>query len=200
MYTIQSIPFGFNSVYIRHVSALILVGVQVQDNGLVVAFYGHVKGFAMLSELGIDRTREDHTEVFRPNQVVKVRVMAVDLVERRMKVSLRTSTADIAAAASASGRSAKGHATSDATLLIGDVVEVEVTGKDESGVEVKACTTGAVGYIPLAHLADYESLATQVRSRSLFFATMPFVCPERGPGRRLRVTSVCGDSLGQRYR
>ena len=42
---------------------------KVQDNGIVVAFFGPVKGFAMLSELGIDRDSEAPSQVFRVNQV-----------------------------------------------------------------------------------------------------------------------------------
>jgi rRNA biogenesis protein RRP5 len=135
----------------------------VQDNGIVVAFYGAVKGFAMLSELGIDRDSEVPAEVFRVNQVVKARILAVDLEEKRIKVSLRTSAADIAAAAAAAASSSsagKGGAAPAATVLIGDVVEVEVTGKDEEGVLVKSCESGAFGYIPTAHLADYDALCS----------------------------------------
>jgi len=84
---------------------------KVQDNGIVVAFYGAVKGFAMLSELGIDRDSEVPAEVFRVNQVVKARILAVD-------------------------------------------------GKDEEGVLVKSCESGAFGYIPTAHLADYDALCS----------------------------------------
>jgi rRNA biogenesis protein RRP5 len=136
---------------------------KVQDNGIVVAFYGAVKGFVMLSELGIDRDSEVPAEVFRVNQVVKARILAVDLEEKRIKVSLRTSAADIAAAAAAaanSSRDGKGGAAPAATVLIGDVVEVEVTGKDEEGVLVKSCESGAFGYIPAAHLADYDALCS----------------------------------------
>ena len=95
-------------------------------------------------------------------QVVKVRILAVDLEERRIKVSLRTSAADIAAAAAANKSPGKGAADPAATVLIGDVVEVEVTGKDEGGVLVKSCETGAFGFIPAAHLADYEALCSQL--------------------------------------
>ena len=137
---------------------------KVQDNGIVVAFYGAVKGFVMLSELGIDRDSEVPAEVFRVNQVVKARILAVDLEEKRIKVSLRTSAADIAAAAAAAANSSsagKGAgAAPAATVLIGDVVEVEVTGKDEEGVLVKSCESGAFGYIPAAHLADYDALCS----------------------------------------
>ena len=96
--------------------------------------------------------------------MVKARIVAVDLAEKRIKVSLRTSAADVAAAAAAAaaGAGAKGAGNDGATLLIGDVVEVEVTGKDEAGVQVKACDNGAVGYIPAAHLADYEALCSQL--------------------------------------
>ena len=138
---------------------------KVQDNGIVVSFYGRVKGFVMLSELGIDRETEVPSQVFRMNQVVKARITSVDMEEKRLKVSLRTSAVDIAAAAAAatSNGSNQNAPASGATLLIGDVVEVEVTGKDEDGVLVKASETGAIGYIPSEHLADYEALCAQLR-------------------------------------
>ena len=137
---------------------------KVQDNGIVVAFYGAVKGFVMLSELGIDRDSEVPSQVFRVNEIVKARITAVDVEEKRIKVSLRTSAADIAAAAAASreGKKGKAGAHNSITLLIGDIVDVEVTNKDEEGVHVKAVDTGAIGYIPASHLSDYDALCAQL--------------------------------------
>ena len=56
---------------------------KVQDNGVVVAFFGPVKGFVMLSELGIDRESEDPRAVFRINQV------ALSAHENSLEIVLR---------------------------------------------------------------------------------------------------------------
>ena len=63
---------------------------KVTDSGIVVAFYGNVKGFIHKSELvasGIDNFTTD----FRRGEVIRTRIVSVDPVRERMKLTTQLS-------------------------------------------------------------------------------------------------------------
>lgn len=126
---------------------------KVLPNGILVAFYGRLRAFAMLSQLGIDAEKDAVDEAFSVGQVVQCKVLSADPQGKRMKISLNMNDAVLdRKAAGTPGKEMAG------ALKIGRVVSVNVSGKTAHSVLVTSAEGGFAGHIPLAHLSDHTEL------------------------------------------
>lgn len=145
----------------------------VKEFGVFVSFYGGVSGMAPVSELGLPAGTSP-TTVYSPGQVVRARVVSVDVATRKITLSLKAkagATAEAQEGATASVTAAVTAVTGDACggLQPGDIVTGEVKslmeGKEGSKstliLEVKsedggAGATAVLGRLELpGHLSDH---------------------------------------------
>lgn len=123
---------------------------SVHPYGVIVHFFGSVKGIVRKSELSATRNITDPSLEFWVGQPVKCRVMECEPSTQRMLLSLRVDPdAD------------KNELTSAETALTpGTFVEGKVTGIASNGITLKYPPTGEVLFLPHLHLSDYTHLCT----------------------------------------
>ena len=131
---------------------------KVLPNGILVAFYGKMRAFAMISQLGIDTEKDSVEEAFRVGQSVQCKVLSTDPEHKRMKISLNMDDS-VLERKQASATPSKDSLSS--VFKIGETVGVTVTGKSDKSVLVKG-SDGSEGHIPFAHLSDHTDLCTNI--------------------------------------
>lgn len=130
--------------------------INILSSGAVVQFFGSVRGFLPVSEMS-ESYIEDPNEHFREGQVVHVRIVSLDVTERRMIVSCK----DASIFGVAQGEALR-------KLEPGSIVEGTVTEKTNDEIIVELSGTGLKALLPFGHLADksYQkclSLAKRIR-------------------------------------
>ena len=116
--------------------------VKILSTGAVVQFYGPVRGFLPVSEMS-ESYIEDPNEHFRIGQVVHVRIVSLNALERRMIVSCKDASAFAAAQREALDK-----------LEIGCLVEGAVTEKTKDEIVIELSGSGLKALLPFGHLAD----------------------------------------------
>ena len=154
--------------------------VKILSTGAVVQFFGPVRGFLPVSEMS-ESYIEDPNEHFRIGQVVHVRIVSLDALERRMMVSCKDA-------------SAIGAAQHEALLKleIGCLVEGAVTEKTKDEIVIELSGSGLKALLPFGHLADKSNqkclaLAKRIRVSQVLKGLV--VLRKQGCGGLVRLTS-----------
>ena len=116
---------------------------NITEFGLFVGLPGEIDGMVHLSDLDWQKPGEQAITAYKKADMVKVKVLDVDVEKERISLGIKQLTPD-------------NFAGSAATHKKGDVVTVTVTAINEGGVEV-ALTDGAVGFIRKAELSRERS-------------------------------------------
>lgn len=130
----------------------------MQDNGLVVHFYGAVKGWVPKDELGLDANARPLATLYREGQVVKCRVLQCNAASERLLLSLN---------ASMSRDRLKRSELIASTAPVGGVVSGVVSGVEEGAVLVRV--DGGTAEKPLrGRIADIRAFPLSVKPQRSF--------------------------------
>ncbi len=110
--------------------------------GLFVGLDGDVDGMVHLSDLDWNRPGEEVIEEFNKGDMIKAKVLDVDIEKERISLGIKQLGGDPVASASDSG-----------TLRKGAVVTCEVTGVKEGGLDVVIAETDIVSFIKRSDLS-----------------------------------------------
>lgn len=116
--------------------------VKILSAGAVVQFFGPVRGFLPVSEMS-ESYIEDPNKHFRIGQVVHVRIVSLDALERRMIVSCKDASVFEAAQGEALHK-----------LEIGSLVDGAVIEKTRDVIVLELSGSGLKALLPFGHLAD----------------------------------------------
>jgi small subunit ribosomal protein S1 len=116
---------------------------NITEFGLFVGLPGEIDGMVHLSDLDWQKPGEQAITAYKKGDMVKVKVLDVDVEKERISLGIKQLTPD-------------NFAGSVATHKKGDVVTVSVTAINEGGVEV-ALADGAIGFIRKAELSRERS-------------------------------------------
>ncbi|XP_064630324.1 protein RRP5 homolog [Lineus longissimus] len=123
--------------------------VKVMSAGVVVAFYNGVKGFVPKRELSFEKI--DYPEkVFYSGQVVKSRILNWNAEDERITLSFKLGVEDITQ--SSKLRQMKGAEK----IEIGQIVDCEVKGRSDSGLDVYIEDLKIKAFISKKHLSDFQ--------------------------------------------
>lgn len=147
--------------------------VKLLSTGAVVQFFGPVRGFLPVSEMS-ESYIEDPNEHFRVGQVVHVRIVSLDALERRMIVSCKDASGSGAAQDEALRK-----------LEIGSLVEGTVTEKTKDEVVVELSGSGLKALLSFGHLSDRSmqkclSLAKSIRVSQVLKGLVVLRKPDSG--------------------
>lgn len=147
--------------------------VKILSTGAVVQFFGPVRGFLPVSEMS-ESYIGDPNEHFRIGQVVHVRIVSIDALERRMIVSCKDALVSGAAQGEALHK-----------LELGSLVEGAVTEKTKNEIVVELSGSGLKALLPFGHLADRSnqkclSLAKRIRVSQVLKGLVVLRKPESG--------------------
>ena len=116
---------------------------NITEFGLFVGLPGEIDGMVHLSDLDWQKPGEQAITAYKKGDMVKVKVLDVDVEKERISLGIKQLTPD-------------NFAQSAQTHKKGDVVTVSVTAINEGGVEV-ALSDGAVGFVRKAELSRERS-------------------------------------------
>ena len=116
---------------------------NITEFGLFVGLPGEIDGMVHLSDLDWQKPGEQAITAYKKGDVVKVKVLDVDVEKERISLGIKQLTPDNFAATAASHKK-------------GDVVTCSVTAVNEGGVEV-ALSDGTQGFIRKAELSRDRS-------------------------------------------
>jgi len=116
---------------------------NITEFGLFVGLPGEIDGMVHLSDLDWQKPGEQAIAAYRKGDMVKVKVLDVDVEKERISLGIKQLTPDNFAGSAAAHKQ-------------GDVVTVTVGAINEGGVEV-TLTDGAVGFIRKAELSRERS-------------------------------------------
>ncbi len=116
---------------------------NITEFGLFVGLPGEIDGMVHLSDLDWQKPGEQAIAAFKKGDMVKVKVLDVDVEKERISLGIKQLTPDNFAGSAAAHKK-------------GEVVTVSVTAINEGGVEV-ALTDGAIGFIRKSELSRERS-------------------------------------------
>ena len=117
--------------------------VSIQEYGLIVRFYGDVKGLVSKTELSSTQVILDPSSAFKLGQVVRCKVLSCDPDAMKLSLSLRC---DDSAASS----------KQPAVLIPGHVLnDLVVTAVDSNGITLQHPLTQELAFLPVDMLSDY---------------------------------------------
>src|SRR5207248_2568637 len=116
---------------------------NITEFGLFVGLPGEIDGMVHLSDLDWQKPGEQAIAAYKKGDMVKVKVLDVDVEKERISLGIKQLTPDNFAGSAAAHKK-------------GDVVTVTVAAINEGGVEV-TLTDGAVGFIRKAELSRERS-------------------------------------------
>ncbi|TPX58764.1 hypothetical protein SpCBS45565_g07918 [Spizellomyces sp. 'palustris'] len=122
---------------------------SVKDFGCIVSFYNGVRALAPLSELS-EKFVEDPSKLFTVGQVVKCRVISVDVADEKMRVSFKLL-----------GKGPQGSLSLDA-VNIGDTLGGKIISVLLHGVLIELKPSLVRGYLTKAHLTDHPVTADKL--------------------------------------
>ncbi|KAJ3043804.1 Protein RRP5 [Rhizophlyctis rosea] len=125
----------------------------IKDYGAIVTFYNDVHALIPIAELSEQFTKHP-SEVVKPGQVVKCRVLTVEPETEKMRVSLKLSGGSSVTSAS--------KTNSAAGINIGQILSGKIVTVAPEGVVVELTPSGAQGFIAKAHLSDHASLREKI--------------------------------------
>ena len=127
---------------------------SIHAYGVIVHFFGQVKGLVRKSDLGLGaKASGDLTQLFWVGQPVECRVLECEVSTRRLLLSLGH-------APSGGGDNGVG----EDVLKSGELVKGEVTGIASNGITLRHPRGGEVMFLPTLHLSDYPQHCTVLLS------------------------------------
>ena len=128
--------------------------VSVQPYGLIVRFYGEVKGLVQKTELSSTQIIPDPSEVFRKGQVVRCRILSCQPSSKRLSLSLRCDVPPPSSTAPSESLS-----THPATVLTPGQVysDLVVTAVASSGLTLQHPSSQELAILPTDMLSDYPA-------------------------------------------
>ncbi|HET6377019.1 MAG TPA: 30S ribosomal protein S1 [Methylocella sp.] len=120
--------------------------------GLFIGLDGDVDGMVHLSDLDWNKPGEQVIEEFKKGDVVKAKVLDVDVEKERISLGIKQLTADPFALKPA-GEAGKPGEEGAADLKKGSVVTCEVLAVKDSGIDVKIAGTDLTTFIKRSELA-----------------------------------------------
>lgn len=133
---------------------------NVLQNGAVVQFYGHLRGFLPLSEMSEAYIR-DPKEHFRQGQVVNVHVIDVDAETNRLVVSCKDPMAF-----------GMDKQLALKNLSVGDIVSGKVSQKTEDDVFVELENNLLKAVLTVGHMTDKSSAKNQAALKRIHVGQM----------------------------
>ncbi len=121
--------------------------------GLFVGLDGDVDGMVHLSDLDWNKPGEQVIEEYKKGDIVKAKVLDVDIEKERISLGIKQLTADPFAAKPADAAGAKPGEEAAAELKKGAVVTCEILEVKEGGLEVKIAGTDFTAFIKRSELA-----------------------------------------------
>jgi len=112
---------------------------NITEFGLFVGLPGDIDGMVHLSDLDWERSGEEAVQDYKKGQMVKVKVLDVDVEKERISLGIKQLAADP-------------FEESTESVKRGDIISCTVTQIAENGLEVSV-NDGAVGFIRKAELA-----------------------------------------------
>lgn len=119
--------------------------------GLFIGLEGEVDGMVHLSDLDWNKPGEQVIENYKKGDIVKAKVLDVDIEKERISLGIKQLTPDPFAVKPAGAGGAPGE--EDASLKKGSVVTCEVLAVKESGIDVKIVGTDLTAFIKRTELA-----------------------------------------------
>lgn len=116
---------------------------SVHDYGVLIRFYGNVRGIVVKSELSSTQMIDDPPSVFWPGQTVECKVLHCDAPREKLELSLRLDCP------------VPVETSEEKALYPGWFVDMEVTGIVWNGLNLRFQETGELGFMPTMHLSDY---------------------------------------------
>ena len=119
--------------------------VSTQKYGLIVRFYGDVKGLVPKTELSSTQIISDPSSAFKLGQVVRCKVLSCDPDTMKLSLTLRCDAPDSVAPSKQPSILIPGH-------VLNDLV---VTAVDSSGITLQHPSTQELAFLPVDMLSDY---------------------------------------------
>ena len=127
---------------------------NITEFGVFIGLPGDIDGMVHFSDLDWQRPGEEAVKDYKKGDIVKAKVLEVDVEKERISLGIKQLTEDTFPKATATAAAAGGGAASGGVRK-GSVVTATVTKVEENGIEVEA--GGAIGFIRRADLSRDRS-------------------------------------------
>ena len=159
---------------------------SIQSYGAIINFFNEVRALAPISELSTDYT-QNPLEVVKVGMTVSCRVLTVDPLESKMRVSLKTS-----------------QIKNSNQLELGSLVSATFLSTSRKGVVVALGQEGNVATIPSTHLCDsvsmslslFEALKKPNAKKGLAMGQVMIASIDRVKGTIEATLKMAGDQIG----
>ncbi|KZD09068.1 30S ribosomal protein S1 [Oceanibaculum pacificum] len=128
---------------------------NITEFGVFIGLPGDIDGMVHFSDLDWQRPGEEAVKDYKKGDIVKAKVLEVDVDKERISLGIKQLTEDTFAKATAPASSGSGSASSGGGVRKGSVVTGTVTKIEDNGVEVEV--NGAIGFIRRADLSRDRS-------------------------------------------
>ncbi|KAJ3129923.1 Protein RRP5 [Nowakowskiella sp. JEL0407] len=122
----------------------------VQELGLVVQFFGGVRGFCPKQEMGTAFSEKTYKDDFKSGQLIKCRIVTTDPVNKKLRLSLKLSSP------------APSVAKSDA-VKVGQIVKGKIVSTHETSFQVQIIPQNITAKLFLDHLTDHPSHIEKIK-------------------------------------
>ena len=127
---------------------------NITEFGVFIGLPGDIDGMVHFSDLDWQRPGEEAVKDYKKGDIVKAKVLEVDVEKERISLGIKQLTEDTFPKATATAAAAGGGAASGGVRK-GSVVTATVTKVEENGIEVEV--GGAIGFIRRADLSRDRS-------------------------------------------
>ncbi len=121
--------------------------------GLFLGLDGDVDGMVHLTDLDWNKPGEQLIDTYKKGDIVKAKVLDVDVDKERISLGIKQLTPDPFAVAPSGEAGAKAGEVEVGSLKKGSVVTCEVVGVKETGIDVKISGTDLTAFIKRSELA-----------------------------------------------
>lgn len=112
---------------------------KVESFGVILSFYGNVQAICLPSDTG--SSSEDWKSEFKTSQVVACRILSVNTVDRKMRVSFKL----------------RGREDFE-NIVTGSLHKATVITKESDNIVVQLTQLNMMAILPKSHLSDYPSI------------------------------------------
>ena len=127
---------------------------NITEFGVFIGLPGDIDGMVHFSDLDWQRPGEEAVKDYKKGDIVKAKVLEVDVEKERISLGIKQLTEDTFPKATATAAAAGGGAASGGVRK-GSVVTATVTKVEDNGIEVEV--SGAIGFIRRADLSRDRS-------------------------------------------
>ncbi|MBU0725043.1 MAG: 30S ribosomal protein S1 [Alphaproteobacteria bacterium] len=128
---------------------------NITEFGVFIGLQGEIDGMVHFSDLDWQRPGEEAVKDYKKGDIVKAKVLEVDVEKERISLGIKQLTEDTFAKATAPAASGGSAAAATGGVRKGSVVTGTVTKIEENGIEVEV--SGAIGFIRRADLSRDRS-------------------------------------------